>query len=67
MIAEFLDPAAALCRVRATYFDYGRITGTKIVAADLSHDSLVMYKFMQQEFSKLRKIDTSNKTFQQTL
>lgn len=62
-----MDPAAALCRVNVVSRDYGRILGTKVTSADLSHDSLVIYKFLCQEYSKLKRIQTSNQTFQNAL
>ena len=62
-ILEFLDPAAALSRVNVIQRDYGRLIGKRVEAEELTHDSLVIYKFLGQEYSKLRRIETQNQTF----
>lgn len=63
-ILEFIQPAKAMARVNLMIRDYGRMSGTAIRAPDLQHQELVLFKFLQEEYTKLKRLHThDNDTF----
>ena len=57
-ITEFIEPAKALCKVNIAIRDHGRLSGKAIYEEDLPHQDLVIFKFLQQEYIKLKRMET---------
>ena len=67
-ILEFIQPAKAMARVNLVIRDYGRMSGPAIRAPDLLHQELVLYKFLQEEYTKLKRMhNNENGTFFKSL
>jgi hypothetical protein len=57
-----------MARVNLVIRDYGRMSGPAIRAPDLQHQELVLYKFLQEEYTKLKRMHTlENETFFKSL